>query len=131
MRSVFAVLLLLLTLTPAALGQQAAKGTLTGTVTDPHGDVIAGATVSARQTSTGRRRETVTNNDGLYVLTDLAPGEYEVRVEFKGFATRTTTNLVLQVGQTVTLNNQLEVEAVYGKTALYEIGRASCRERVE
>jgi carboxypeptidase family protein/TonB-dependent receptor-like protein len=119
MRSVFTVLLLLLALSPAALGQQAAKGTLTGTVTDPNGDVIAGASVIARQMSTGRRRETVTNDNGLYVLTDLAPGEYEVRIEFKGFATRITTNLVLQVGQTVTLNSQLEVQAIMGKTALY------------
>jgi hypothetical protein len=119
MRFVFTVSLLLFALSPAVLGQQAAKATLTGTVTDPNGDVIPGANVSARQMSTGRRRETVTNDDGLYVLTDLAPGEYEVRAEFKGFAPRITTNLVLQVGQTVTLNSQLEVAAVMGKTALY------------
>jgi hypothetical protein len=110
---------LLLALSTSALGQQGAKATLTGTVTDPNGDVLPGATVSATQTSTGIRRETVTNDDGLYVLTDLAPGEYEVRAEFKGFAARITTNLLLQVGQTITLNNQLELKAVTEKTALY------------
>jgi len=119
MRSVFTLLLLLLALSPTARGQQAAKATLTGTVTDPNGAVIAGATVSARQTSTGIRRETVTNDRGVYVLTDLAPGEYEVRAEAKGFADHITTNLILQVGQTVTLNSQLELRAVTEKSELY------------
>jgi len=119
MRSVFTVLVLLLALSTVALGQQAAKATLTGTVTDPNGDIIAGASVAATQTSTGIRRETVTNDKGVYVLTDLAPGEYEVRAEAKGFATHITTHLVLQVGQTVTLNNQLEVRAVSEKSELY------------
>ena len=119
MRSAFTALVLLFMLSTVALGQQAAKATLTGTVADPNGDVIAGANVTATQTSTGIRRETVTNDKGVYVLTDLAPGEYEVRAEAKGFAAHITTNLVLQVGQTVTLNNQLEVQAVMGKTSLY------------
>jgi len=53
------------------------------------------------------------------VLTDLAPGEYEVRAEAKGFADHITTNLILQVGQTVTLNSQLELRAVTEKSELY------------
>src|SRR5262245_23705259 len=119
MRSALTVLLLLLALCASALGQQAAKATLTGTVTDPNGAVIAGASVTATQMATGIRRATVSNDEGLYVLTDLAPGEYEVRVESKGFAAHITTNLMLQVGQTVTVNSQLKIQATYEKTELY------------
>src|SRR5688572_28620373 len=118
MRSVFAVLTLLLALTTPVLAQQAAKATLTGTITDPNGDRVPGVSVTATQTATGISRKTVSNDDGLYVLTDLAPGEYEVRMELKGFATRLSTNVALQVGQTVTLNAPLEVAAITGKTAL-------------
>lgn len=110
MRSASAVLILLFVLAGSALGQQAAKATLTGTVTDPNGAVVAGVNVIATHTATGIRRETVSNDEGLYVLTDLAPGNYEVRVEAKGFATKSTkTPVPLQVGQTVTLNVPLQI----------------------
>jgi outer membrane receptor protein involved in Fe transport len=110
MRSASAVLLLLFALTGSVLGQQAAKATLAGMVTDPAGAAIAGADVTVTQTAIGLRRETLSNDEGLYVLTDLAPGDYEVRVDAKGFSARVTkTPLTLQVGQTVTLNVTLEV----------------------
>ena len=110
MKSVFAVLSLLLVSTTAVLGQQAAKATLTGTITDPNGAVVSGVSVAATQIATGVRRETVSNDEGLYVLADLTPGNYEVRVEAKGFKTQVTKVPVpLQVGQTITLNVPLEI----------------------
>jgi Carboxypeptidase regulatory-like domain/TonB dependent receptor len=109
MRSASAVLTLVFVLAGSALGQQAAKATLTGTVTDSAGAAIAGADVTVTHTATGIRRETISNDEGLYVLTDLAPGAYEVRVDAKGFSARVTkTPLTLQVGQAVTLNVSLE-----------------------
>ena len=111
MRSVFGVIPLLLMLAISVSGQQAAKATLTGTVTDPNGDRVPGVSITVTQTATGVQRQTVSNDEGLYVVTDLAPGEYDVRVEAKGFVTRLTTHLVLQVGQTVTLNAPLEIRA--------------------
>lgn len=119
MRSASAVLILLFVLAGSALGQQAAKATLTGTVTDPNGDRVPGVSITATQTATGINRKTVSNDEGFYILTDLAPGEYEVRMELKGFVTRLTTNLSLQVGQTVTLNVPLDVAGVTEKTDLY------------
>ena len=92
------------------LCQQAADATLTGTVTDPNGAVVAGVNIAATQKTTGIRRETVSNDEGLYVLSNLAPGDYELRIEAKGFTTKVTkTPLPLQVGQTVTLNVPLEI----------------------
>ena len=118
MKSVFAVVCLLLALTTVAWGQQAAKATLTGTITDPNGDRVPGANLTATQTATGIQRKTVSNDEGVYVLTDLAPGNYELRTEAKGFALHSTTNLSLLVGQTVTLNVALHVAGTTANTEL-------------
>ncbi|MGH9880515.1 MAG: TonB-dependent receptor, partial [Pyrinomonadaceae bacterium] len=94
----------------SVFSQQAANATLTGTITDPNGALVAGVSVTATQTTTGIRRETVSNDEGLYVLSNLAPGDYELRSEAKGFTTKVTkTPVLLQVGQTVTLNVPLEI----------------------
>src|ERR1044072_9234186 len=93
-----------------AFSQQAANATLNGTVSDPMGAVIAGAKIPPTQTATGIKRDAVTNNDGLYVFSNLAPGDYELSIEAAGFATKVTKDLALNVGQTVTVNTQLEVD---------------------
>jgi len=91
-------------------GQQAANATLTGTITDPNGAVVSGASITATQKSTGVKRETVSNENGLYVLSNMAPGDYELRVEAKGFTTKVSKTAVsLKVGQTVTLNVPLDI----------------------
>jgi Carboxypeptidase regulatory-like domain/TonB dependent receptor-like, beta-barrel len=90
--------------------QQSATATLSGIVTDPNGAVIPGAQVTATQKATGARRETKSNAEGLYVLTNLPPGEYEVKVQATGFADKVfQTPIVLQVGQSVTLDAGLEI----------------------
>lgn len=110
MRFVFPVLSLLLALATPALGQQGTRATLTGVVTDPNGAVVPGVTVIATQTATGVRRQTVSNEEGLYVITDLAPGDYEIRVEAKGFLTKVSKVPVpVRVGQSFTLNASLEI----------------------
>jgi len=92
------------------LGQQAANATLTGTITDPHGAVVSGASITATLRATGVKRVTVSNDDGLYALSNMPPGEYDLRVEAKGFTTKASkTGVSLKVGQTVTLNVPLEV----------------------
>ena len=92
------------------LAQQAATATLTGLITDPNGAAVAGVKITATLESAGSKRETVSNDQGLYVLTDLAPGEYEVRVEAKGFITKVSkVPISLKVGQSVTLNLPLEI----------------------
>jgi hypothetical protein len=101
---------LLFSLTTIVSGQQAASATLTGSVTDPNGAVVSGVSIAATQVATGIRRETVTNGEGLFVIPNLAPGDYELRVEAKGFSTKLTkTPISLQVGQTVTFNVPLEI----------------------
>ena len=110
MNSLIRTLSCLIAFPISVFSQQAANATLTGMVTDPHDAVIFGANITATHKATGVRRETTSNNDGLYVLANLPPGEYELRVEAKGFTTKVTkTGIDLTVGQTVTLNVPLEI----------------------
>src|SRR5215204_1718549 len=102
--------LLVFSASSIVFSQQAANATLTGTITDPHGAVVSGATVTATQNTTGVKRETVSNDDGLYVLSNMPPGDYELRIEAKGFRTKVSkTDVSLNVGQTVTVNVPLEI----------------------
>ena len=110
MSSPIRILACIAALCVTCFGQQAANATLTGTITDPHGAVVSGASIIATQRATGVKRETVSNDDGLYVLSNMAPGEYELRVEAKGFTTKASkTGISLKVGQTVTQNVPLEI----------------------
>jgi hypothetical protein len=109
-RSLAVVVLFLVLLPSTALGQQAARATLTGTVFDPAGAVIPGATVIATQQALSIRRETITNGEGLYVFSDMIPGEYELRVQAKGFNTNVSkVPVVLKVGQSASVNVSLSV----------------------
>jgi hypothetical protein len=107
-RAVTLLCLVFVCLLPAR-AQQSATATLSGRVTDPAGGVIAGAEVTVIQKATGIKRETVTNQEGLYVLPNLPPGEYQVRVLAQNFPKSLVANLVLHVGQSAVLNGTLEV----------------------
>ncbi len=101
---------LLCALTPFASAQQATTATLSGRITDPNGAVVAGAQITATQKATGVKRDTTSNDEGFYVLSNLPPGDHDVRVEGKGFITRVSSSPIpLQVGQDVTLNVRLEI----------------------
>jgi hypothetical protein len=95
------VLLLICCSVSAAFAQQATTATLSGRVTDPKGAVITNVKVIATQIATGAQRETVTNSEGLYALTNLPPGEYEMIFEKGGFKKHIFRSLIVQVGQSV------------------------------
>ena len=97
--------------------QQAATATLSGTVKDPNGAVIGGAQVQATQIATSAKRETTTNAEGVFVLTNLAAGEYEVKIQAVGFSLK-QVDVTLQVGQTETLNSTLNVGSVSVDTGM-------------
>src|SRR5215208_322949 len=82
----FALGLLVIVTTTAAFSQaQASTADLTGTVVDPNGAVVAGATVTARNLGTSIQRTATSSGDGTYRLIALAPGEYEVTAEAATF----------------------------------------------
>ncbi len=83
------VTLLVLTAPMLVLAQSAGStsSSLTGRVTDQNGAAISGATISVKQTSTNLSREAASSIDGIYVLSLLPPGDYDVTVEAEGFKT--------------------------------------------
>ena len=112
------LLLILVTLTVASLsfapdahGQATvSSGSIQGTVTDPSGAVVSGATVSITNKATGQVFKTTTNAAGAYTSGALVPGDYVVHVEASGFkaaeipvvvqvGTIGTANMALQMGQ--------------------------------
>jgi hypothetical protein len=96
--------------------QQPATANLNGRVVDSQGAVIARVNILAIQKATGIRRETTSNEEGLFALTNLPPDEYEVKVSASGFAGKTYSSVTLQVGQSVTLDIALEVGAITADT---------------
>src|SRR3984885_15268039 len=92
-----------------AMHAQTVTGTITGTVTDPSGAVVAGASVLAHNTDTGVDSTVTTNSTGLYRIQFLPIGRYEVTVEAKGFDKETIPAFQLEVLQTVTFNVKLSI----------------------
>lgn len=109
-RSLLLVFLLLLFLRPnAAFAQSSGTGTLSGTISDDSGAVIAGAAVTARQISTGIERSTQTNSSGFYSLPALRAGEYLVSASAQGFRRVEQQGIALQSDTTRTINLKLPI----------------------
>jgi hypothetical protein len=94
----------------AAFGQ-AATGTITGTISDPAGAVIAGAPVEVRNTDTNVLYPTQTTAAGVYTVTRLPVGPYSVTVSAPGFKRLVRSGLSVDAGQTLPLDLTLEVGA--------------------
>jgi carboxypeptidase family protein len=106
--SFLAVCVVILGLSTAGLAQQLAA-TLTGTVTDPSGAVVAGATVVAHNNQTGIDVSTATTTDtGNFNITNLPAGRYTVTVKNAGFQTYVANQVVLNVAGKHTLDVQLK-----------------------
>jgi hypothetical protein len=89
---------------------QAETGSISGTVTDPSGAVVSGATVTLKSVDTGAERHTVTTDAGTYIITNLQPGIYDVKIESQGFAARTQRAQVT-VGAKLSLDFDLSAQA--------------------
>lgn len=87
------------------------RGAIRGTVTDPQGAVVPGATVNALNVETGVVAHLVTNNAGFFLATDLVPGKYTVRIEASGFSPLEIKDIAVGAGTTVTQDAELKVGA--------------------
>jgi hypothetical protein len=94
-----------------ALGQTT-TATLSGTVRDASSAVVSNARISVRNASTGTTRETLTDSEGGYRLTNLGPGQYEVRAERAGFKPAAQSGVILTVGGFSVLNLTMQVGEV-------------------
>ncbi|MBM3775020.1 MAG: carboxypeptidase regulatory-like domain-containing protein [Acidobacteria bacterium] len=78
-------------------GQGAPTGSILGTVTDPAGALVAGATVSVTNEATGIGHTMKTNSLGRYEFTALPVGNYRIRATQVGFSTTEIPHIVLKV----------------------------------
>src|ERR1041385_5487609 len=97
-------------LVSAAFGQ-ADRGTITGTVTDPSGAVVAGARVSAENMDTHNVVQTRTTSTGNFTLPQLPVGMWDVTVEAAGFKRFRSLKNTIEVAQTVRVDVTLELGA--------------------
>ena len=104
------VVLLLLAVPAVAAAQNTA--TLRGTVTDPSGAVLPGATVTVTNAGTRDARTAVSDERGGYTFAGLFTGTYQLKVELQGFKTYEASNIVLSPNDTRGQDVQLEVGAL-------------------
>ena len=101
-------LFLLGILLPCAAAAQETRGNISGTVRDEQG-VVPGASVKITNVETQVSKNIVTNDSGYFEAPLLNAGTYEVTVQMTGFKSATRSNIVLGVGQQLTVPFMLEV----------------------
>src|SRR3989442_1314993 len=101
-----AVSILLLTGTLLA---QSERGTISGSVMDPSGAIVPAAKVTVTQISTNVGNESITNETGSYVVPNLLPGDYSVRVEKTGFRTAVLNLITVNAASSVRADFTMEV----------------------
>jgi hypothetical protein len=108
MRHVALSFALLLVAAPV-LAQVGGTGAIQGTITDPAGALVAGATVTATNSATAVQSERKTTATGAFLIPLLPAGDYTVSVKAAGFTTRTQTHVIVDALDTVSLNTQLQI----------------------
>lgn len=95
----------------AAIFGQGVNATITGTVTDPSGLVVAGVPIEAKNVDTGAQYTAATTSAGNYAISSLPVGNYVLTAQAPGFKTYTHTNLALAAGQVLREDIPLQVGA--------------------
>ncbi len=91
---------------------QVARSQFNGTVTDPAGGVLVGATVVATNTETNVESRSTTTGAGVFVMPYLSSGVYRINVSAPGFRPAVSNEVTLRAAQTLTLDFKLEVDAI-------------------
>ncbi len=106
------LLVVVVLLSTAVIVGQTFRGTILGSVTDPSGAVVAGATVKVKNVATGLERTTVTSGDGSYSLPELPIGTYTVTITLTGFQTAVTNDVEVNVATERRVDAQLKTGQV-------------------
>ena len=91
---------------------QVLYGSIVGNVKDAQGAVVPGATVTITNKQTGLTRDSVTDDQGSYTLTNVLPGPYDVKVSLTGFREAVRANVPVTIGQISRVDLTLEVGAL-------------------
>ncbi|HXB71189.1 MAG TPA: carboxypeptidase-like regulatory domain-containing protein [Candidatus Acidoferrales bacterium] len=91
--------------TGQVFAQMTVTGTITGTVTDPSGQVMAGAKVTITSPKTADTRSGTANEEGVFTLNAVQPDTYDLRVEQKGFKAYQRRGIVISANERVSLGD--------------------------
>lgn len=95
----------------STISAQEFRGTIAGTITDPNGAVVPGASVTVKNVATNITSSTTSNDEGVYTVPLLPSGAYTVSATGNGFKTSTIENVTVQVDDRLTIDIQLQVGA--------------------
>jgi hypothetical protein len=117
-------------LAPCPAAGQTLYGTIVGTVADPQKAALPGVAVTATNTGTGLKVETVTDESGNYTFRNLAPGTYDVTAALQGFKEHRRTGyavgagVVIRVDVSLELGQLAETVNVVGESTLLQTEKA-------
>jgi Carboxypeptidase regulatory-like domain len=97
---------------------QTDQARLVGVVTDAAGAVVPGAAVTVKNEKTGEERTIISGDDGTYIVNALKPAFYTITIGKTNFASATSKNVQLSVGQELNFNVTLQPE---GATAVVDV----------
>lgn len=98
---------------------QTETGQIIGKVTDPTGAVVSGAQVTVKSVDTGATRQATSNQEGVYTISNLQPGLYDVSINASGFAAL-TRRVQVTIGSQTSVETALSVSAVVGEAEVVE-----------
>ena len=107
-------------LLPRLVSAQAVTGVISGTVADPQGQIIPGATVTIISEANNDSRAAVSDDKGNFQVTNLQPGMYTLKIALESFRTLERKNVVLSAGERLSVGTlALEVGGI-GETVVVE-----------
>lgn len=107
-RHILAILICLLCFADIALIAQSVRGSLAGNVTDPSGALIAGAQITAVNSTSGAASKTISTSAGSYRFPELPLGSYNVTATANGFSTQVQQGVQVTIGSVAALNLVLQ-----------------------
>jgi hypothetical protein len=114
LRFSFTALVLIALFAIGAMAQSTVTGAISGTVSNPNKERVAGATVTAKSNGTNKESTATTDDNGGFKIVNLDPGTYSVTVNGSGFAPLTNDSVVVEVGRATTMDVGLSLQGVTG-----------------
>ncbi len=109
--SVKTLLLLFVVFMAANAGAQTHRGSMRGTITDPNGAVVSGASLKLTNEATSETRSAITTDQGEFIMSSLPPGPYRLEITAQGFATL-VHRIEVRVNQELRVDESLAVGGV-------------------